>query len=85
MNHDKAPFYLAVNTCKNQDSSKPWFKKSAVGVNKFSSLMKTMAVKAGLEPDVKNGTADAKQWFKLFMRNNEIDLVRVFDAILTSR
>ena len=31
MNHDNAPFYLAVNTCKNQDSSKPWFKKSAVG------------------------------------------------------
>ena len=21
MNHDNAPFYLAVNTCKNQDSS----------------------------------------------------------------
>ena len=56
MNHDKAPFYLAVNTCKNQDSSKPWFKKSAVGVNKFNSLMKTMAVKAGLGPTVKNNS-----------------------------
>ena len=54
MSHDKAPFYLAVNTCKNQDSSKPWFKKSAVGVNKFNSLKKTMAVKAGLGPDVEN-------------------------------
>ena len=54
MNHDKAPFYLAVNTCKNQDSSKPWFKKSAVGLNKVNSLLQTMAEKAGLEPNAKN-------------------------------
>ena len=40
MNRDNAPFYLAVNTCKNQDSSKPWFKKSAVGLHKLNSLMK---------------------------------------------
>ena len=54
MNHDKAPFYLAVNTCKNQDSSKPWFKKSAVGLHKLNCLMKTMAEKAGFGPIVKN-------------------------------
>ena len=54
MNHDNATFYLAVNTCKNQDSSKPWFKKSAVGLHKLNSLMKTMAEKAGLGPIVKN-------------------------------
>ena len=54
MNHDNASFYLAVNTCKNQNSSKPWFKKSAVGLHKLKSLMKTMAEKAGLGPNVKN-------------------------------
>ena len=54
MNHDNATFYLAVNTCKNQDSSKPWFKKSAVGLHKLNSLMKTMAEKAALGPTVKN-------------------------------
>ena len=54
MNHDNATFYLAVNTRKNQDSSKPWFKKSAVGLHKLNSLMKTMAEKAGLGPIVKN-------------------------------
>ena len=54
MNHDNATFYLAVNNCKNQDSSKPWFKKSAVGLHKLNSLMKTMAEKAGLGPIVKN-------------------------------
>ena len=32
MNENNAPFYIAVNNCKKQDSSKSWFKKSAVGV-----------------------------------------------------
>ena len=54
MYHDNAPFYLAVNTLKYHDYSKPWFKKSAVGVNKLNSLLKTMAEKAGLEPNAKN-------------------------------
>ena len=54
MNDNNAPFYLAVNNCKKQDSSKPWFKKSAVGVNKLNSLMKKMAEKAGLGSNVKN-------------------------------
>ena len=54
MSQDNAPFYVAVNTCKNHDYSKPWFKKSAVGLNKLNSLLKTMAEKTGLEPNVKN-------------------------------
>ena len=54
MNDKNAPFYLAVNSCKKQDSSKPWFKTSAVGVNKLNPLMKKMAEKAGLGPNVKN-------------------------------
>ena len=54
MYHDNAPFYVAVNTCKNHDYSKPWFKKSAVGLNKLNSLLQTMAEKAGLEPNAKN-------------------------------
>ena len=54
MNDKDAPFYLAVNKCKSPDSSKPWFKKSAVGINKLNSLMKTMSEKAGLGPNLKN-------------------------------
>ena len=54
MYHDNAPFYVAVNTCKNHDYSKPWCKKSAVGLNKLNSLLQTMAEKAGLEPNAKN-------------------------------
>ena len=50
MNDNNAPSYLAVNNCKKQDSSKPWFKKSAVGVNKLNSLMKKMAEKPGWGP-----------------------------------
>ena len=54
MYHDNAPFYATVNTCKNHDYFKPWFKKSAVGLNKLNSLLQTMAEKAGLEPNAKN-------------------------------
>ena len=35
MNDKDVPFYLAVNKYKNPDSSKPWFKKSAVGIKKI--------------------------------------------------
>ena len=44
MKTDNAPFYLAVNNVKS-DSSKPWFKKAPVGVNKLNTVMKTMAQK----------------------------------------
>ena len=39
MNDSNAPFYLVVNNCR-KDSSQPWLKKSAVGVNKLNLLMK---------------------------------------------
>ena len=54
MNDSDAPFYLAINNCTKQESSKPWFKKSAVGQNKLNSLMRKMAEKAGLGPNVTN-------------------------------
>ena len=54
MNDNNAPLYLAENNCKKQDSSKPWFKKSVVGVNKLNWLMKKIAEKARLGPNVKN-------------------------------
>ena len=38
--------YLAVNNVTKSDSRKPWFKKSAVGVNKLNTLMKKMSEKA---------------------------------------
>ena len=54
MNNNNAPFYLVVNNCR-KDSSKPWLKKSAVGINKLNLLMKKkMAEKAGLGSNVKN-------------------------------
>ena len=54
MNDRNAPFYLAINNCTKQESSKPWFKKSAVGQNKLNSLMRKMAEKAGLGQNVTN-------------------------------
>ena len=53
MKTEDAPFYLAVNNVKS-GSGKPWFKKAPVSVNKLNTLMKTVAEKAGLEPNFKN-------------------------------
>ena len=41
-------FYLGINHTKNP-TEKPWFKASAMGVNKLNSLMKTMTDKAGFD------------------------------------
>ena len=46
----EALYFLGINHSK--DSSKCWFKASAMGVN--SSLMKTMAGKAGFERRLTN-------------------------------
>ena len=54
MNDSDAPFYLAVNNCTKQESSKLWFKTSAVGQRKLNTLTRKMAVKAGLGANVKN-------------------------------
>ena len=54
MNDSDAPFYLAINNCTKEESSKPGFKKSAVGQTKLNSLMRKMAEKAGLGPNVTN-------------------------------
>ena len=56
MNFPDAPFYLGVNNGKIHPdlSGKPWFKKSPVGVNKLNGLMKTIATKAGLGPNLTN-------------------------------
>ena len=51
MNSNDSPFYLAVNLNKMPNSSKPWFKPAPVAVNKLNSLMKTMALKAGLNEE----------------------------------
>ena len=70
MSLDNAPFYVAVNICKNDDYSKPQFKKSAVGLNKLNSLLKTMAEKTGLEPNVKNHSG--RKTMIQTLTNNEI-------------
>ena len=48
MTDSDSPFYLGINHTKNP-TEKPWFKASAMGVNKLNSLMKTMADKAGFD------------------------------------
>ena len=48
MKDSDSPFYLGINDTKNT-TEKPWFKASAMGVNKLNSLMKTMADKAGFD------------------------------------
>ena len=70
MSQDNAPFYVAVNNCKNHDYSKPWIKKSAVGLNKLNSLLKTKAEKTGLEPNVKNHSG--RKTMIQTLTNNEI-------------
>ena len=42
MTDSDSPFYLSINHTKNP-TEKPWFKASAMGVNKLNSLMTTMA------------------------------------------
>ena len=48
---DDSPFYLAINYTRLANSSKLWFKAAPMGSNKLSSLMKTMAEKAGLNAE----------------------------------
>ena len=45
---DNAPFYLEINHTKTDGSKKRWFKSAPMGVNKLSTLMKTMASKANI-------------------------------------
>ena len=43
-----SPFYLGINIIRREESEKPWFKKSPMGINKLNSLMKVMASKGEL-------------------------------------
>ena len=58
----EAPYYLGINHSK--DSSKCWFKGSPMGVNKLTSLMKTMAGKAGCERRLTNHSAQKQMMQK---------------------
>ena len=50
MVNGESPFYLAVNNLKLKSlGTKNWLKANAVGINKISSLMKTMDQQAGFE------------------------------------
>ena len=59
----EAPYYLGMNHSK--DSSKCWFKASPMGVNKLTSLMKTMAGKAGFERRLTNHSVRKRMMQKL--------------------
>ena len=72
---DAPPFYLAVNNCTKQESSKPSFKTSAVGQrHNLISLTRKMAEKAGLAPNVKNhsGRKTIIQALTTALTNNNI-------------
>jgi len=47
-NTAESPFHVAVNNVKERNEAQAWCKRTAVGVNKLCSIMKTMAVKADL-------------------------------------
>ena len=58
----EAQYYLGINHSK--DSSKCWFKGSPMGVNKLTSLMKTMVGKAGCERRLTNHSAQKQMMQK---------------------
>ena len=59
----EAPYYLGINHSKV--SSKCWFKASPIGVNKLTSLMKTIAGKAGFERRLTNHSVRKQMMQKL--------------------
>ena len=63
MQRVEAPYYLCINHSKN--SSKCWFKASSMGVNKLTSLMKTMAGQAGFERRLTNHSVRKRMMQKL--------------------
>ena len=63
MHNVEAPFYLGIN--RSKDSSKCWLKASPMVVNTLTSLMKTMAGKAGFERRLTNHSARKRMMQKL--------------------
>ena len=61
----EASHYLGINHSK--DSSKCWLKVSQMGVNKLTSLKKTMAGKGGFERWLTNHWACEIEWCKNWM------------------
>ena len=69
MNEPDSPFYLAANVINN-GSMRPWFKASPLGVNKLNSIMKVMAMKAGLtNPNLTNHSVRKRLVQKLVSSN----------------
>ena len=77
MNDSDAPFYLAVNNCTKQESSKLSFKTSVVGQRKLNSLTRKMAEKAGLGPNVKNHSG--RKTMIQALTNNNIPATDIFN------
>ena len=69
----EAPYYLGIN--HSRDSSKCWFKASPMGVNKLTSLMQTMAGKAGFERRLTNHSARKRMMQKL--NDNNVPLTHI--------
>ena len=64
----EAPHYLSINHSK--DSSKCWLKVSQMGVNKLTSLKKTMARKGGFERRLINHSM--QNWMMQKLNNNNV-------------
>lgn len=69
MSEDESPFYLGLNIIRRIDSTKPWFVRGALGMNKLNSIMKTMASQAGLEGRFTNHSG-RKTMMQTLVQNN---------------
>ena len=56
------PFYIATTTVKSPSPRQMWYKKSPVGINKLSSMMKRMVENAGLNPGKKLSNHSARKY-----------------------
>ena len=76
MTDSDSPFYLGINHTKNP-TEKPWFKASAMGVNKLNSLMKTMADKAGFDEKRRFTNHSARKTMIQKLNDNNIPLTHI--------
>ncbi|KXJ06675.1 Uncharacterized protein KIAA1958 [Exaiptasia diaphana] len=73
MQDPDAPFYLGINHVKDSSKTiKPWFKTAPMGVNKLSSLMRTMSEKAGLDADRRLTNHSARKTMVQKLNDNNI-------------
>ena len=61
-NKKNQPFYIATSTIPLPAANDTWFERGPVGVNKLSSMMKRMVVRAGMNPDKRLSNHSARKF-----------------------